>query len=126
MVTVSGLQSSTNASDVDYVIIAGETVRFECSVEHSGGDWLPEITFANSQGGIEDASFDCRTPTDGENVMRQCVDIVIDPVNGKWLYSCDVRYPAPPTPDYPTCLYNPIPPDFAQNLTFPALTVHCK
>ena len=126
MFAASGLRSDTNASDVGFIVIAGETLRFECSVEHSGGDWIPQIFFDNSQGGIEDSSFDCRIPADGENVVRQCVDILIDPVNGDWLYSCEVRFPAPPIPDEPICTADRLAPDFALNYTFPELTVHCK
>ena len=120
----SGLQWETNATDYDYVIIEGETIRFECAVEHSGSDWIPEVTFDNSVGGIEDEDFDCRIPADGENVVRQCVDILIDQITGDWIYSCTVLFPAPPDNNDPAA--DPMPPDFEATHNFPALTVHCR
>ena len=82
------------------------------------------ITFDNSQGGIEETAYDCRIPEDGDNVVRQCVNITIDRVSGDWLYSCAVTYPAPPSDGDAGC--DPFPPEFQANHTFDQLTVHCK
>ena len=120
----SDLRWDTNASDYDYVIIEGEVVRYECSVEHSGGDWLPQISFDNSVGGIEVEDFDCRVPEDGENVVRQCVDILIDQISGDWIYECTVTFPPPPIDGDSEA--DQFPPDFASTHTFQQLDVHCK
>ena len=121
----SDVQSKTNATDYDYVIIEGETVRYECSVKHSGGDWLPQIDFDYGLEGIEIEEFDCRVPEDDENIIRQCVDIVIDQISGELNYSCSLTFPPPPV-DGDRLLPDPRPPDFESTHTFQQLEVHCK
>ena len=106
------------------VLIEGETISISCKVEHDGSDWLPNIVFFNSEGGLE-YSYDCIFAGDPAYVVRRCMEKQIELYHDGWAFECRTTFPVPPDAlDDPNA--DQFPPDFINVFTFPVLIVHCK
>ena len=109
-----------------FTAVVNETVRFECSVLHAGGDWLPAITFRNSQQDLSNFEvFDCSENGDVSGELRVCIQYPVELMypDQNYVTSCDVRFPPPPDDGDPAA--DKIAPDFSESFSFPAFDIHC-